>query len=119
MPRGHSHLTPEQRSMRASAASNTRWASEDGKAQGKRGQQGLRAKFVRETRAKFPNLDEDQIHDAASAQGQQGTSEARCGVMRPRDAARAATGTTLAIDLPQDLDHQDIAVGVYRVRRAV
>jgi hypothetical protein len=64
MPKGYG-LTPEQRSMRASLASHARWADEDGKAQGKRGQQGLRAKFLRETRAKFPNLDVFEIQKRA------------------------------------------------------
>jgi hypothetical protein len=54
-------LTPEQRSLRARIAANTRWANEAGKAQGVRGQKGLRAKFRRDVRAKFPDLAADEI----------------------------------------------------------
>jgi hypothetical protein len=39
-------LTPEQRSLRARIAANTRWSREDGKANAARGQAGLLAKFV-------------------------------------------------------------------------
>ena len=60
-----SQLTPEQRSLRASIAANTRWANENGKTQGVRGQKGLRAKFEREIRAKFPDLGAAEIERRA------------------------------------------------------
>ncbi|MGH3464912.1 MAG: hypothetical protein ACRDP9_25885 [Kribbellaceae bacterium] len=42
-------LTPEQRTLRARIAANTRWAGdEDRKAHGDRAQRGLRARFERE-----------------------------------------------------------------------
>jgi hypothetical protein len=41
-------LTPEQRSMRARIAANTRWSRESGKANAVRAQSGLRARFERE-----------------------------------------------------------------------
>jgi hypothetical protein len=41
-----STLTPEQRSLRARIAANTRWSREDGKPNAVRGQAGLLAKFV-------------------------------------------------------------------------
>lgn len=58
-------LTPEQRSLRARIASQTRWANESGKTQGQRGQKGLRARFLRETREKYPDLDEPEIQRRA------------------------------------------------------
>ena len=39
-------LTPEQRSLRARIAANTRWSREDGKPNAVRAQAGLLAKFV-------------------------------------------------------------------------
>jgi len=39
-------LTPTQRTQRARIAALTRWSQEDPKANGERGQAGLRAKFV-------------------------------------------------------------------------
>jgi hypothetical protein len=54
-------LTPEQRTLRAKANAHKRWASEDPKANAIRGQAGLRAKFEREARAKWPDLPEDVI----------------------------------------------------------
>jgi hypothetical protein len=59
-------LTPEQRSIRARIAASTRWAAEDGQANGRRGQKGLRDKYVREAREKFPGLPEDQIQRRAA-----------------------------------------------------
>jgi hypothetical protein len=59
-------LTPEQRSIRAKIAAHTRWAgNEDRKANAVRAQNGLRAKFVREARAKWPDLAELEIEHRA------------------------------------------------------
>jgi hypothetical protein len=54
-------LTPAQRSVRARIAANTRWAGEDGKANALRAQAGLKAKFIRETRERFPELADSEI----------------------------------------------------------
>ena len=54
-------LTPDQRSTRAKIAAAARWSAEDGHKNAIRAQQGLRAKFYRETRERFPDLPEDQI----------------------------------------------------------
>lgn len=68
MPRtGNPPLTPAQRSMRSRVAANTRWSTEDGKANAVRASAGLRAKFVRETRERFPDLPDDQIEKRAAA----------------------------------------------------
>lgn len=56
-----STLTPEQRSTRARIAAHTRWAAENGKASGERGQRGLRAKFRREIDAKSPGLTDAEL----------------------------------------------------------
>jgi hypothetical protein len=58
-------LTPEQRTLRAKANAHKRWASEDPKANAIRGQRGLRAKFEREAREKWPGLPEDVIQRRA------------------------------------------------------
>ena len=59
-------LTPEQRTLRAKANAHKRWAGdEDPKANAIRGQAGLRAKFEREARDKWPNLPEDVIQRRA------------------------------------------------------
>jgi hypothetical protein len=61
-------LTPAQRSIRARMAANTRWSGEDGKANAQRAQAGLRAKFIREARERFPELSEaETIRRADSA----------------------------------------------------
>jgi hypothetical protein len=41
-------LTPEQRSLRARIAANTRWSREDGKPNAVRAQRGLYAKFEKQ-----------------------------------------------------------------------
>lgn len=41
-------LTPEQRTLRARIAANTRWSREDGRANAERASRGLYAKFERE-----------------------------------------------------------------------
>jgi len=43
-----SALTPEQRTLRARIAANTRWSQEDPTENAVRGQKGLRARFLRE-----------------------------------------------------------------------
>ena len=60
-------LTPEQRTLRAKIAAELRWATtdEDRKANALRAQAGLRAKFVREVREKWPALPEHQIQRRA------------------------------------------------------
>jgi hypothetical protein len=58
-------LTPEQRTLRAKLAAEARWSNEDPTANGVRASKGLRAKFVREVREKFPDLPEDQIQKRA------------------------------------------------------
>jgi hypothetical protein len=61
-----SSLTPEQRSIRASLAAHKRWAGdEDPKANALRAQAGLRAKFVRETQEKWPDLPEKEVQRRA------------------------------------------------------
>jgi hypothetical protein len=67
MPAGISHLTPAQRAMRSRIAANARWSKEDGKPNAVRAQAGLRARFVRETRERFPDLADDQIERGAAA----------------------------------------------------
>jgi hypothetical protein len=55
-------LSPEQRSLRASIAAHTAWAGDrDRKATGRIANAGLRAKFEREVRAKWPDLPEEEI----------------------------------------------------------
>ena len=57
MPTGISTtLTPEQRAQRARLAAYTRWSREDGHANGRRAQAGLRAKFRRQVETEFPDL---------------------------------------------------------------
>jgi hypothetical protein len=60
-------LTPAQRSIRARIAANTRWAGEDGKANALRAQAGLKAKFLREIRERFPELPEPEIQRRAAS----------------------------------------------------
>jgi hypothetical protein len=48
MPWRSQVATPEQRRLSAQIAANTRWAREDGHANGLRGQRGLTARFERE-----------------------------------------------------------------------
>ena len=60
-------LTPAQRSMRARIAANTRWSGEDGKASALRAQAGLKARFVREIRERFPELPESEIQRRAES----------------------------------------------------
>ena len=54
-------LTPEQRTLRARIAANTRWSGESGKANAERGQAGLRARFTRDIRQRFPDLGDAEI----------------------------------------------------------
>ena len=54
-------LTPEQRTLRARIAANTRWSGESGKANAERGQAGLRARFTREIRERFPDLGDAEV----------------------------------------------------------
>ena len=54
-------LTPQQRSMRARIAAHTRWSTEDPEENAKRGQEGLRGKFLREAAAANPDLPEAEI----------------------------------------------------------
>jgi hypothetical protein len=60
-------LTPAQRSIRARIAANSRWSGEDGTANARRGQAGLRSKFVREIRERFPGLSEAEIERRADS----------------------------------------------------
>jgi hypothetical protein len=60
-------LTSEQRTLRARIAANTRWAGENGKANAERAQAGLRAKFTRETRERFPELADAEIKRRAES----------------------------------------------------
>jgi hypothetical protein len=60
-------LSPTQRVQRARIAALTRWSQEDPKATAERGQAGLRAKFVRETRERFPDLGDAEIDRRAEA----------------------------------------------------
>jgi hypothetical protein len=60
-------LTPAQRSIRAKIAAHTRWSAEDGKANAQRAQAGLRAKFVRETHERFPDLSDAEIDRRAES----------------------------------------------------
>jgi hypothetical protein len=60
-------LTPIQRVQRARIAALTRWSREDPKANAERGQAGLRLKFVRETRERFPDLGDAEIERRADA----------------------------------------------------
>lgn len=54
-------LTPEQRSLRARLAAQTRWSREDPSANAARGQAGLLAKFEREIRAENPDLPDAEV----------------------------------------------------------
>jgi hypothetical protein len=49
-------LSPEQRSQRARIAALARWSQEDPRPTGIRAQAGLRARFEREAKEKFPDL---------------------------------------------------------------
>ena len=60
-------LTPTQRTAPARIAALTRWSQEDPKATAERGQAGLRLKFVRETRERFPGLGDAEIERRAEA----------------------------------------------------
>jgi hypothetical protein len=60
-------LTPEQRTLRAKIAINTRWANEDGRASAIRANKGLQAKFIRETHEKFPDLGHAELERRATA----------------------------------------------------
>jgi hypothetical protein len=60
-------LTPAQRSIRAKIAAHSRWSAEDGKSSAERAQAGLRAKFVRETRERFPDLSDAEIERRAES----------------------------------------------------
>jgi len=58
-------LTPEQRSLKARIAIESRWAHEDGKANAQRGQRGLKARFLRGARQEHPEASEAQIQKFA------------------------------------------------------
>lgn len=60
-------LTPEQLSLRARLAALTRWSTEDPRPTAERAQRGLRARFERETRERFPNLPGDELARRAEA----------------------------------------------------
>lgn len=60
-------LTPEQRSLRARIAANTRWSAENGKANAQRAQSGLRAKFRRQVEADSPGLSAAELDRRAEA----------------------------------------------------
>ena len=60
-------LTPAQRSIRARIAALTRWSAEDGKPNALRAQAGLRAKFVREVRDRFPDLGDAEVERRAES----------------------------------------------------
>jgi len=60
-------LTPAQRSIPARIAANTRWSAEDGKGNAQRAQAGLRARFLRETRERFPDLSPAEIERRADS----------------------------------------------------
>lgn len=60
-------LTPEQRSLRARIAANTRWSAENGKANAQRAQAGLRAKFRRAVAEKSPGLSDAELDRRADA----------------------------------------------------
>jgi hypothetical protein len=49
-------LTPEQRTQRARIAALARWAKYDPQPIVRRGQDGLRARFLREVTTEFPHL---------------------------------------------------------------
>jgi hypothetical protein len=58
-------LTPEQRSTRARIAALTRWAAEDPKANGERGQAGLQRKFYNQTDPSLPEAERQRRAHAA------------------------------------------------------
>jgi hypothetical protein len=58
-------LTPEQRTLRARIAANTRWAREDANANAVRASKGLLARFEREAREQWPDLPEREIKKRA------------------------------------------------------
>jgi hypothetical protein len=60
-------LTPAQRTIRARIAANARWSGEDPRPNAQRAQAGLRAKFVRETRDRFPDLGDAEIERRADS----------------------------------------------------
>jgi hypothetical protein len=50
-------LTPEQRSLRARIAANTRWSRENGRANAERAQRGLLTKFYDQTDPALPDAE--------------------------------------------------------------
>lgn len=66
--RRRSTLTPEQRTLRARIAANTRWSHDPhGKANAERAQRGLRAKFRRQVAKEHPGLSPDRLDKLAAA----------------------------------------------------
>jgi hypothetical protein len=60
-------LTPQQRTLRASIAANTRWSRENPAANAARGQAGLLARFEREAREADPSASDAEIARRAEA----------------------------------------------------
>ena len=60
-------LTPEQRTLRARIAADTRWSREDPAAAAQRGHAGLLARFDREVREAEPGLSEAEYERRAAA----------------------------------------------------
>lgn len=60
-------LSPELRSQRARIAALTRWAGEDPAPTAERAQRGLREKFLREARERYPDLGELELARRAEA----------------------------------------------------
>lgn len=84
-------LTPEQRSIRASVAANTRWSREDPAAAAARGQSGLVARFDREVREAEPGLTDAEYARRAQAAYRAHMGRLALASSKAR-AARAGTG---------------------------
>jgi hypothetical protein len=86
-------LTPEQRTLRAQIAANTRWSQENPTANAARGQAGLLARFGREARAADPTAPDAEITRRAECARQAHMQRMALASSRARAARKAGGGS--------------------------
>ena len=85
-------LTPEQRTLRAQIAANTRWSKENPTANAVRGQAGLLARFEREARAADPTAPDAEIARRAERARQAHMQRLALASSRARAARKGGDG---------------------------
>jgi hypothetical protein len=87
-PETQRRLTATERSMRARLAALARWSREDPTATAVRGQAGLRAKFLAEIVAEFPDLAEAERERRAAVRYREHMVRVRYAAMRKSAGGR-------------------------------